>query len=70
MEEKSKSEPRELCTLEGARRLAKELDAWWHERGYTGVRHWVESGRVGNMPSGETLFVVRCNLVRGKPPHV
>ena len=30
----------------GAEMLALKLDQWWHSRGYTQVRHWIEVAPV------------------------
>jgi hypothetical protein len=72
-------QPRDRCTQDGAQALAWQLDAWWHERGYPQVRHWVEraklprtvhGGEAGQAEDGTAgLFVVRSNLVAGMPPQ-
>jgi hypothetical protein len=69
-------QPRDRCTQYGAQSLAWQLDAWWHDRGYPQVRHWVEraklpkKSRVVDSEDGEAgLFVVRSNLVAGMPPQ-
>jgi hypothetical protein len=69
-------QPRDRCTQDGAQALAWQLDAWWHDRGYLTVRHWVERvrlpkvSRVTDSEDGVAgLWVVRSNLVAGMPPQ-
>jgi hypothetical protein len=39
---KTKPGTAEHCTREGAEALAANLDAYWHKRGFSQVRHWAE----------------------------
>jgi hypothetical protein len=66
---------RDLATRAGAEMLARELDHWWHTRGYTQVKHWVELTHVAKeyqLRSDDgpdsRLWCVRSNLVNGLPP--
>lgn len=63
-------------TQDGARELAARLDAYWHARGATHVKHRVEPKQLttrdaqklwGN--SRAAIYVVRSNLVNGSPPR-
>jgi hypothetical protein len=68
---------RELCTESGATQLAADLDAWWHSRGYTSVRHWPEwlafarttGKRSDQLGRSSGTWIVRSNLVNGMPPR-
>jgi hypothetical protein len=56
--------------------LARELDHWWHSRGYTQVKHWVELTHVAKLRrhrsdiigTDSLVWCVRSNLVNGLPP--
>jgi hypothetical protein len=58
-------EPRDAISEHGANRVARELDAWWHARGFSQVQHWVV---IANAKTGH-LWCVRTNLVNGLPPR-
>lgn len=71
---------RELVTQHGAQTLARELNDWWHVRGYPQVNHWAEHSVFklrkpkpidddGNEPK-QGLWIVRSNLLNGLPPRV
>src|SRR5690242_8774639 len=66
---------RDLSSEHGALTLARELDAWWHQRGYPQVKHTVERALARRPNSAKpdaeatmSLWVVRSNLVGGLPP--
>lgn len=62
---------RDLSSQEGAFALARELDEWWHSRGFSTVQHWPERipGLKRNTKRHESkLWGVRSNLVDGMPP--
>jgi hypothetical protein len=62
---------RDLATQAGAQMLAHELDHWWHTRGYTQVKHWVELTHIAQPRrhrSDDLVWCVRSNLVNGLPP--
>jgi len=61
---------RDLTTEAGATVLARQIDAWWHARGFPQVRHWAERVPVrrGRKGHGSTTWVVRGNLAGGLPP--
>ena len=69
------TEPRpepDTMTRDGAEALARKLDAYWHAQGFPQVQHWVErQGRITleSPHRGESIWVVRSNLVRGQPPR-
>lgn len=50
--------------------LAKRLERYWHERGYSAARFWAEpiGERFAKVGSYE-LYRVACNLVNGMPPR-
>lgn len=56
--------PRELMTEGGAIMLARELDRWWHDRGFPQVRHRV----IRYTTAGGNVFGVESNLQNGLPP--
>jgi hypothetical protein len=56
------------CTRPRALRHTEALDRWWHARGHTSVRQWVEPYLVRNTNRGDTIWMVRSNLVGGLPP--
>ena len=67
--EPSNRKPPNLCSREGAEQLARGLDAWWHSRGYTTVRHWTEQATLRTpRHSAQQGWVVRSNLIGGMPP--
>lgn len=49
----------------GAKALAAKVRSYWRERGHANVRLTVEPD-----PVVTSVFVVRSNLVGGKPPEV
>jgi hypothetical protein len=53
----------------GAARLARRLEEYWHARGYYTARFWAEpyEERFAKIGTYE-IFRVRCNLVNGLPP--
>jgi len=59
--------PRELSSQIGAFALAKEIQAWWHNRGFTQVRAWVPD-QAPLVSSRGNIYPVKTNLVRGMPP--
>jgi len=59
--------PRELSSQIGAHALAKEIEAWWHSRGYPQVKAWV-SDKIFTSAKGN-IYGVKTNLVRGMPPR-
>lgn len=59
--------PRELSSQIGAHALAKEIEAWWHSRGYPQVKAWV-SDKAVLVSSKGNIYPVQTNLVRGMPP--
>jgi hypothetical protein len=68
---------RDLLDRDGAQRLAEQLDAWWHQRGYPNVRHtveWIGLGRHagkrrGHVEKSSGVWTVRSNLTNGLPPR-
>ena len=69
-------DPNDLCSKAGAEALAAKLDLYWHERGFSQVQHWVEPAALssrkrgpGGVQTKASGWVVRSNLVRGKPPE-
>jgi hypothetical protein len=59
--------PRELSSQIGAHALAKEIEAWWHTRGYPQVKAWVSD--APHVSSKGNIYAVKTNLVRGMPPR-
>jgi hypothetical protein len=55
----------------GAARLARQLEEYWHSKGYYSVRFWPEpyTERFDKIGSYE-IYRVKCNLVNGLPPEV
>ena len=43
---RERGEGRDLTTRDGAIDFARELDDWWHSRGFVAVRHWIEAQRI------------------------
>ena len=70
--EPSNPKPPNLCSREGAEQLARDLDAWWHSRGCTTVKHWTEKATLKKDRSAKNSptegWVVRSNLIGGMPP--
>ena len=62
-------EPPDTTTREGAEALARKLTRYWHAQGHTQVQHWVEPQRVLTHRGPKDIWVVRCNLVGGRPPQ-
>lgn len=54
----------------GAMALAKQLEQYWHERGYPAARFWAEpiDERFEKVGTYE-IYRVACNLVNGLPPR-
>ncbi|HML93412.1 hypothetical protein [Methyloceanibacter sp.] len=48
--------------------IAQHINSYWHERGDTGVRAYVEAVTATVKGSNRQLYVVRSNLVNGLPP--
>jgi hypothetical protein len=50
--------------------LAKQLQQYWHERGFPGARFWAEliDERFEKVGTYE-IYRVACNLVNGLPPR-
>ena len=67
---KPKRPPAETLNKSGALALAKRLERYWHDRGYTAARFWTEpiSERFDKLGSYEVYRVVG-NLVNGMPPR-
>jgi hypothetical protein len=59
--------PRELSSQLGAHALARELEAWWHSRGYPQVKAWVHEGVF--VSDKGNIYSVKMNLIRGMPPR-
>lgn len=63
----------DVCSEEGAARLAARLEAYWHEHGHPEVRFWSEriafSRRRAHNSACDDVWAVRSNLVRGLPPR-
>jgi hypothetical protein len=69
----------DLCTRTGAEQQAAALTAWWHARGFTTVRHWIEpmpkhprthvDGASRTRADAEKIWQVRSNLIGGLPPR-
>ena len=53
----------DTTTEEGARALAQKIEKSWWDRGYHSVRAMATKGHDG-------MWLVRSNLVNGKPPGV
>jgi hypothetical protein len=55
----------------GAARLARQLEDYWHIRGFLTVRFWAEpyEERFAKIGTYE-IYRVKCNLVNGLPPEV
>jgi hypothetical protein len=68
---------RDLSTYDGAEALCQELNAWWHSRGFTAVRHWAEwrafartnGKRSDQLGRSSGTWIVRSNLVNAMPPR-
>jgi hypothetical protein len=60
----------DMLSQQGALRLARRLEAYWHERGYRAARFWTEPviERFAKVGSYEIYRVV-CNFVNGLPPR-
>jgi hypothetical protein len=50
--------------------LAKQLERYWHERGYPAARFWAEpiDERFEKVGTYE-IYRVACNLIDGLPPR-
>jgi hypothetical protein len=68
----------DLVTREGAEHMVRELDEWWHSRGFPQVKHWADYATARRVHTrkkdGKTVeedhrfWAVRSNLVNGLPP--
>lgn len=59
---------RDRLSYGGAQMLAIEIANWWRERGYPGIRTWVEPTPI-RFPVDRPVYAVRSNMVNGKPPR-
>jgi len=59
--------PRELSSQLGAHALAREIEEWWHKRGYPQVKAWVADKAF--VSAKGNIYSVKTNLVRGMPPR-
>jgi hypothetical protein len=67
---KPKSGPSETLSLKGALALAKQLESYWHERGYPAACFWAEPiGERFKKIGTYELYRVASNLVDGLPPR-
>jgi hypothetical protein len=57
----------DYLTEEQAGKLAKQIAQFWHDKGHSGVRVWVEKFVSGPEARITNSFCVRSNLVRGMP---
>ncbi len=48
----------------GAAELARRIERYWHDRGFSAVRARVVSLGI----EGRSVYVVRSNLMNGNPP--
>ena len=55
----------------GAMALARQLEKYWHDKGFMGARFWSEpiADRFDKLGTHE-LYRVACNLVNGLPPRI
>jgi hypothetical protein len=55
---------------DGAMALARRLQQYWHDQGYTAARFWAEplDERFAKIGTYE-VYQVKCNLVNGLPPR-
>lgn len=66
---------RDLSSERGATALARELDAWWHTRGFPQVHHWIEraadftEAKSGDRNGVPCVWCVKSNLINGLPPR-
>jgi hypothetical protein len=60
---------RDLTSRDGAEANARELDAWWHSRGFLQVRHWAEITGDEGPNAHQRVWGVRSNLINGLPPR-
>jgi len=54
----------DYLTRDGAEELARRIERYWHDQGFTAVRVWVEPFGDGK----HRLHAVRSNLMSGLPP--
>lgn len=67
---KPKPGPSETLSLGGALALAKQLEKYWHERGFPAACFWVEPiGERFEKIGTYELYRVASNLVDGLPPR-
>ena len=67
---KPKSGPSETLSHRGALALAKQLESYWHERGYPAARFWADPiGERFEKIGTYELYRVASNLVDGLPPR-
>lgn len=69
-ETSAREEPADTLNRDGAMRLAKRLEAYWHTRGYAAARFWAEpiEERFSKVGTYE-IYCVVCNLVNALPPR-
>jgi hypothetical protein len=62
--------PRDTLNQKGALALAKQLEAYWHGKGYPAARFWAEpvGERFDKLGTNE-IYRVASNLVNGLPPR-
>ena len=60
----------DTLTKGGARRLARQLEKYWHDQGYPAARFWTEpiEERFAKVGTYE-IYRVMSNLVNGLPPR-
>ncbi|MEA2951204.1 MAG: hypothetical protein QOJ96_724 [Alphaproteobacteria bacterium] len=62
--------PAETLSHKGALALAKQLEKYWHDRGYPAARFWAEPiGERFEKIGTYELYRVKSNLVNGLPPR-
>jgi hypothetical protein len=58
-------------TAENSAKLARKIERFWHDQGYTQVHAWTEKVKLlhGEIrDSVSAIYCVRSNLIRGLPP--
>lgn len=63
---------RDYLSFAGAEALARTIDSYWHTRGHLNVTARVELLDDERLRArmGGSVYVVRSNLVAGKPPRI
>lgn len=49
-----------------------QIESYWHNRGHTQVKTWLEKGRIperDGRPWNTEMWFVRSNLINGMPPQ-